>query len=60
MIDIRQHPELLRVVNAILNNKGVAEIKVEEWKDGERLLVVEQKRSVRRAEHVNNGETIAI
>lgn len=54
MIDVRQHPEILRVVNAILNNKGVAEIKVEEWKDGERILVVEQKRSVRLADHVRN------
>jgi hypothetical protein len=47
MIDIRQYPDLLHTINAIINNRGVAEVKVEEWKDGDRILVVEQNRSVR-------------
>lgn len=47
MIDIRQYPELLHTINAIINNKGVAEVKCEEWKDGKKILVVEQNRTVR-------------
>ena len=47
VIDIRQYPDLLHTINAIINNRGVAEVKVEEWKDGDRILVVEQNRSVR-------------
>lgn len=47
VIDIRQYQDLLHTINAIINNRGVAEVKVEEWKDGDRILVVEQNRSVR-------------
>lgn len=52
MIDIRQYPDLLHTINAILGNKGVAEVKIEEWKDGKKLLVVEQNRSVKAIERV--------
>ena len=51
MIDVRQYPEILRTINA---NKGVAEVKIEEWKDGNRILVVEQNRSVKLVERVKN------
>ena len=47
VIDIRQYPELLHTINAIINNKGVAEVKGEDWKDGKKILVVEQNRTVR-------------
>ena len=52
MIDIRQYPDLLHTINAILGNKGVAEVKIEEWKDGKKILVVEQNRSVKAIERV--------
>lgn len=54
MIDIRQYPDLLHTINAILGNKGVAEVKVEEWKDGKKILVVEQNRSVKAIDRVIN------
>ena len=52
MIDIRQYPDILHTINAILGNKGVAEVKIEEWKDGKKILVVEQNRSVKAIERV--------
>ena len=54
MIDVRQYPEILRTINAIVSAKGVAEVKIEEWKDGNRILVVEQNRSVKLVERVKN------
>lgn len=47
MIDIRTMPDLLETINAILNNGGLAEIKREKWKTGEKITVVEQTRSVK-------------
>lgn len=52
MIDIRQYTNLLHTINTIINNRGVAEVKVEEWKDGIRLLVVEQNRSVKAIDRI--------
>lgn len=47
MIDIRTVDEVSEAVNAVLNNGGIAEVKVETWKDGEKIVVVEQSRSVK-------------
>lgn len=51
MVDIRDFPEVIDIVNAIINNKGTAEIKTERKKDNgnvtENLVVVEISRSVK-------------
>lgn len=47
MIDIKNHPEVLEAMNAILNNGGVCEVKREKWKAGEKIVVVEQTRAVK-------------
>lgn len=41
---IEDYPDVLEIINAILNNKGVAEIKIER---GDRLTVVEIKRTLK-------------
>ena len=48
MVDIRKRPDILDLVNAILNNQGIVEIKNEVRRDGtDNLVVVEIKRQVR-------------
>ncbi len=46
MIDIRDYPEAVEAVNAIVSNGGAAEIKIERSK--ERLVVVELSRQVKK------------
>lgn len=46
-IDIRQHPEIIELINAIINNKGIAEIKNEGKNDSVNIVVVEVKRVVK-------------
>lgn len=46
MIDIREMPNIIEAVNAILNNKSIAEIK-KEGKNG--VVVVEIKRTLKTA-----------
>lgn len=48
MVDIKNRPDILDLVNAILNNQGIVEIKNEIRRDGtDNLVVVEIKRQVR-------------
>lgn len=47
MIDIRQRPDVIAAINAILNNSGIAEIKNEGHKKGDNIVVVEIKRTVK-------------
>ena len=42
MTDIRDYPAVLDAINAIINSKGLAEVKIEP----KGLAVVEQKRTV--------------
>ena len=44
MVDIREHQDVIDILNAILNNKGIAEIKMER---GETPVIVEIKRTLR-------------
>lgn len=52
MIDIRKHPEVCETVNAILNNGGVAEVKME--RGGTETVVVEINRSVKIKQKVDS------
>ena len=47
LIDISTMTEVLDSVNAVLRNGGIAEIKVEKWKSGTKVTVVEQARTVK-------------
>ncbi len=48
MVDIRKRGDILELINAILNNQGIVEIKNEVRRDGtDNLVVVEIKRQVR-------------
>lgn len=50
MIDLEKDKEAIRIINAILNNRGVAEVK-NEVKDGKaNLVIVEIRRQVKRRE----------
>ena len=44
LLDVREMPEVVENINAILNNKGIAEIK-QEGKNG--VVVVEIKRTLK-------------
>ncbi len=46
-IDIKEHPDVIKVINAILNNNGIAEIKNESKHSSVNLVVVEIKRTVK-------------
>lgn len=46
-MNIRDIPEVLDAINAIIANHGIAEVKCEDWKDGTHVLVVEQTRTVK-------------
>lgn len=48
---IEEYPKTLETINNILNNNGIAEVKVEREKD---LVVVEVGRSVRSSERLRN------
>lgn len=50
-MDVREHPKTIESINQILNNKGIAEVKVE--KD-DTLVVVDVRRTVKNSEK-NNG-----
>ena len=47
MIDIRKRQDVLDIINTILNNGGIAEVKNESRKAGENIVVVEIKRTVK-------------
>ena len=50
-MDVREHPKTIESINTILENKGIAEVKVE--KD-DTLVVVEVRRTVRNTENGND------
>lgn len=49
-MDIREHPKAVDTINRILDNKGIAEVKIE--KNGN-LVVVEVGRTVKHSEKEN-------
>lgn len=48
---IEEYEQTIETLNAILNNKGIAEVKIE---NGKKLVVVEVGRTVRSAEEIKN------
>lgn len=51
VFDIKRHEQTCAAINAIIQNKGTAEVKVEARKDGTaQIVVVETKRGVKSAE----------
>ena len=48
MIDIRDYPEVIDAINAVINNRSIAEIKTEKrMEDGRQtVIVVEQSRRI--------------
>lgn len=51
-MQVEDYKEVMKTINAIVNNKGVAEVKIE---NGKRLVVVETNRAVRCSEEIRNG-----
>lgn len=47
MIDIRQSAETIEAINAILNNRGIAEVKIEGREKASKVAVVEIKRTMK-------------
>lgn len=47
MIDIRDYPEVIEIINGIINNRGTAEIKNERRQGETNLVVVEITRAVK-------------
>jgi hypothetical protein len=47
LIDIAKNQDVIKIINAILNNEGIAEIKNEAKKGKENIVVVEIKRQVK-------------
>ena len=47
MIDIREWPEVIEAVNAVLNNKGIAEVKNEKRQGKDNPVVVEITRKLK-------------
>lgn len=50
MVDIKECPESIRTINAIINNSGTAEVKLEH--NGKELVVVETARQVKSKERI--------
>ena len=47
MIDIREHPEVIDAINAVLNNRGIAETKNEMRRGKDNIVVVEISRTLK-------------
>lgn len=47
MIDIRDHPEVCEAINAVVNNRGIAEVKNEKRRGEDNLVVVEIARTLK-------------
>ena len=47
MIDIRDYADVIESVNAVVNNCGIAEIKLEGGDKKQRVVVVEIKRTLK-------------
>jgi len=52
-MQIEEYGKVIETINAIINNKGIAEIKIEHEK---RLVVVEVGRSIRCSEPIKDVE----
>lgn len=52
-MQIEEYPNTLETINSIINNKGIAEVKIE---SGKRLVVVEVGRSVRNTENIKGKD----
>lgn len=47
-IRIEEHPDIIRIINAVLNSGGIVEVKNESYnKNGVNLTVVEIRRSLK-------------
>ena len=46
-MDIKDYPQTLKVINNIINNKGIAEVKIEKER---KIVVVEVGRAVKHSE----------
>lgn len=49
---IEEYEQTIETINVILNNKGIAEVKIE---NGKKLVVVEVGRTVRSAEDIKDA-----
>lgn len=49
---IEEYERTIETINAILNNKGIAEVKIE---NGKKLVVVDVGRTVRSAEDIKDA-----
>ena len=52
-MNIQDYPKAIQTINSIVNNKGIAEIKVEK---GKNLVVVEVGRTIRISEQVKEED----
>lgn len=56
MIDITEYPGLVETINAIINNNGIAEIKVENKTSAPKITVVEQNRNLKLVKYVEDSK----
>lgn len=54
-IDIRDYPEVIEIINGIINNRGTAEIKNERRQGETNLVVVEITRAVKTKNLIHNA-----
>ena len=55
-IDIRDYPEIINLINAIVSSKGIVEVKNEGKNNKVNLVVVEVKRTVKTEKKKNTQE----
>lgn len=51
-MDIKDYPQTLKVINNIINNKGIAEVKIEKER---KIVVVEVGRAVKHSEEIKDA-----
>lgn len=56
IIDIRDMPDVIDSINAIVNAKGIAEVKTEKWKGEQKVTVVQQMRTLKTVYPPDNEE----
>lgn len=52
-MDVSKYPQTLQTINNIINNKGIAEVKIERET---KIVVVEVGRAVRNSEDIKENE----
>lgn len=52
-MQIEGYAKVIETINSIINNKGIAEVKIE---NGKKIVVVELGRSVRYSEEIKGNE----